>query len=66
MRQAFNYLREYPDLAGKAWFEDSERLILAHKWDDVLKIVQSNHGKRPKVAVYPNGEVQYCQYPSAC
>jgi len=52
---------EYPDLSSRSWFgEDSDKVIFLHKWDDVLRFLQKNHGRDTKVVVYPNAEIQYC------
>jgi len=51
---------EYPDLAGRDWFEESDKLLSLHRWDDVLQVLQEFHGAGTKVAVYPNAEIQYC------
>ncbi|MFC1864335.1 lactate racemase domain-containing protein [Chloroflexota bacterium] len=51
---------EYPDLAGQGWFESSDRVIFLHKWDEVIKLLQRNHGRDAKVVVYPSADIQYC------
>jgi nickel-dependent lactate racemase len=50
---------EYPDLASRSWFGESDRVIFRHKWNDVLELLASHKGDT-KVAVYPNAEIQYC------
>ncbi len=51
---------EYPDLASTGYYEDTDRILLMPKWDDVLGLLQEFHGANAKVAVYPNAEIQYC------
>ena len=50
---------EYPDLASRGWFGESDKLLFIHKWDEVLHVLQQSHGTDTKVAVYPNSEIQY-------
>lgn len=51
---------EYPDLASRSWFgEDSDKIPFLHKWDDVLQLLEKDHGKDAKVVIYPNAELQY-------
>jgi len=59
----FNHLivyTEYPDLAGRSWFGESDKLLFLHSWDNVLQVLQEFHGADTKVAVYPNADIQYC------
>jgi nickel-dependent lactate racemase len=49
---------EYPDLASRSWFGESDRVIFLNRWDDVLNALSSHDGDT-KVAVYPNAEIQY-------
>ncbi len=59
----FNHLivyTEYPDLASRGWFRESDKLLFLYRWDDVLQLLQESHGADTKVAVYPNAEIQYC------
>ena len=59
----FNHLiiyTEYPDIASRGWFEESDKILFLHRWDDVLQVFQEFHGADTKVAVYPNAEIQYC------
>ena len=50
---------EYPDLASRSWFGESDKVVFRHKWDDVLELL-SSHKEDTKVTVYPNAEIQYC------
>jgi hypothetical protein len=52
---------EYPDLAGRGYFEQSDKIIYMHSWDGVLKALEEFHGDSAQVAVYPHAEVQYCR-----
>jgi lactate racemase len=49
---------EYPDLAGLGYIENSPKVIAVNKWEDVLKILQKDHGDKAEVGVYPNGDIQ--------
>ncbi len=50
---------EYPDLASRSWFGESDKVVFLHRWNEVLKAL-SSHEADTKVAVYPNAEIQYC------
>jgi nickel-dependent lactate racemase len=52
---------EYPDLAGRGYFEQSDKAMFIHRWDDVVQALQEFHGDNAEVAVYPHAEVQYCR-----
>lgn len=51
---------EYPDIAGRGYFEKSDRVLFMSNWDEVLGVLQQFHGDNTKVAVYPNADIQYC------
>ncbi|MCX6003725.1 MAG: lactate racemase domain-containing protein [Chloroflexi bacterium] len=50
---------EYPDLAGRGWFSNSEKFVFTDKWSEVLKILEADYPSSAKVAVFPNAEIQY-------
>jgi len=50
---------EYPELSFRDYLEDTEKVILMHTWEDVLKLLKESHGPGAKVAVYPNADIQY-------
>lgn len=50
---------EYPDLAGQRFFGKSEKMIFAHSWDEVMRLL-GDRGAGTRVAVYPSSEIQYC------
>jgi nickel-dependent lactate racemase len=52
---------EYPELASKKYLEDTDKVIMMHDWNDVLKALQESHSTDARVAVYPNADIQYCQ-----
>jgi nickel-dependent lactate racemase len=54
-------LNEYPDIAGMGYFDETDKIRLMNKWDDVLKLLQELHRVNVKVALYPNAEIQYCK-----
>ena len=52
---------EYPDLAARGYFEQSDKVMFMNRWDDVRHALQEFHGDKAEVAVYPHAEVQYCK-----
>jgi nickel-dependent lactate racemase len=50
---------EYPDIACKGYILESNKVLLLNKWDDVLQTLQSFHGAKARVAVYPSADIQY-------
>ncbi len=50
---------EYPVAADMRFFQDSPKLALMTKWDDVLQALQEVHGDSATVAVYPSADVAY-------
>jgi nickel-dependent lactate racemase len=52
---------EYPELASRNYLEDTDKVVLMHNRDNVLKLLQESHGSGAKVAVYPNADIQYCK-----
>jgi nickel-dependent lactate racemase len=50
---------EYPDVTGRDYIEESDRVLFVNKWDDVLEIFKSSAGADTKVAVYPSADIQY-------
>jgi hypothetical protein len=50
---------EYPDVAGREYIEESNKVLFTDKWDDVLGTFQELNGTDAKVAVYPSADVQY-------
>ena len=52
---------EYPDLAGRGYYEQSDKVMFMTRWDDVIQALQEFHGDNAEVAVYPHAEVQYCK-----
>ena len=51
---------EYPDLAGRAYIEKSDRVQYLDNWPAVIKVLEGFHPSRARVAVLPNAEIQYC------
>jgi nickel-dependent lactate racemase len=52
---------EYPDLAGRGWLPDSERVLYFKEWREVLKSLESDYPSSARVAVFPNAEIQYAK-----
>jgi len=50
---------EYPELSSKNYLEDTDKVVLMHDWDDVLKLLQESRKSGARVAVYPNADIQY-------
>jgi nickel-dependent lactate racemase len=51
---------EYPEIASKGYLEDTDKVLMLSRWDDVLLALQEYHGSDARVAVYPNSDIQYC------
>jgi len=51
---------EYPDVKSKSWIQESDKILILNRWDEVLEVLQRAHGAEAKVAVYPSAEIQYC------
>jgi nickel-dependent lactate racemase len=51
---------EYPEFASRNYIEDTDKVIMMDKWEDVLALLKQSHGNRARVAVYPNADIQYC------
>jgi nickel-dependent lactate racemase len=51
---------EYPDLAGRGYFGESDKIIYLNRWEDVVRTLEDTHGNNASVAVYPAAEIQYC------
>ncbi|MBN1862063.1 MAG: DUF2088 domain-containing protein [Dehalococcoidales bacterium] len=52
---------EYPDLAGRAYVEESEKVSFMHDWADVVRALERFHPDGAKVAVLPSAEIQHCR-----
>jgi len=50
---------EYPDITGRGYVEESDKVLFTNNWDDVIQTLQEFHGAEAKVAVYPSAEIQY-------
>ena len=53
------FYTEYPEAAGRGYFEESDKVLFMDSWDDVLEALQGFHGADAEVAVFPNAEIQY-------
>ena len=53
------FYTEYPEINTKNWVEESERILVLYKWNEVLEVLKEAHGSKAKVGVYPNAEIQY-------
>jgi len=51
---------EYPDLTGRGYVEESDKVLFMSDWSQVVQALREFHGDKAKVAVYPNAEIQYC------
>lgn len=52
---------EYPDVAGRGWFPNAEKVMFLRKWADVLKTLEADYPSNAKVVIFPNAEIQYMQ-----
>ena len=52
---------EYPDLAGRAYIEKSDKVLFMDNWDDVRRALEKFHPSGARVAVLPGAEIQYCR-----
>jgi len=50
---------EYPDIAGRAYIEKSDKVLFTDKWDDVIAVLEKSNPAAAKVAVLPHAEIQY-------
>ena len=50
---------EYPDVTGRGYVEESDKVLFMSNWDDVLQALQEFNGAEAKVAIYPNADIQY-------
>jgi len=51
---------EYPH-PGSDWFDDDDRIIYCHRWEEVLSLLGETRGNHARVAVFPNADIQYCR-----
>jgi len=51
---------EYPDIAGRAYIEESDKVLFMDSWGDVVAALEQFNPTNAKVAVLPNAEIQYC------
>jgi hypothetical protein len=52
---------EYPDLAGRAYIEKSDKVLFMDDWSDVRRTLEQFHPSGARVAVLPGAEIQYCR-----
>ncbi len=52
---------EYPELSSKRFLEDSDKVVMALDWREVLELLGENHKSGARVAVYPSSDIQYCE-----
>jgi len=60
--QRLNHLivySEYPEVVMRDYFSESDKVLVMHSWDDVLKALQEFHGANAEVTVFPNADIQY-------
>jgi len=50
---------EYPDVTGRDYIEESEKVFFRDTWDDVLTIFKNSGDADAKVAVFPVADIQY-------
>ena len=52
---------EYPDLAGRAYIEKSDKVSFMDDWGDVVRALERFHPDGARVAVLPSADIQYCR-----
>jgi lactate racemase len=50
---------EFPEARLNGRFAKPEEIMMTNNWDEVLSALEKIHGRKAKVAVYPNGDTQY-------
>jgi nickel-dependent lactate racemase len=50
---------KYHDLASRAVFPVSEKVIFLHNWSEVLRVLEADYPSSANVAVFPYAEMQY-------
>ena len=50
---------DYPDVTGRGYFDESDKVLFMNHWDGVLGALQEFHGAEAEVAIYPSAEIQY-------
>jgi hypothetical protein len=53
---------EYPELTGRNYIEESDKVQFMNNWEDVLKRYQDSARKEIQVAVFPGADIQYSSY----
>ncbi len=52
-------MQPYPDFVGADWLAPYEQVTFTRSWPETLQHLESAYGKNAKVAVVPDGTVQY-------
>ena len=50
---------EYPELLSSRYLEESGKVIMMDKWEEVMGLLKQSHGAGTKAAIYPNADIQY-------
>jgi len=50
---------EYPDVTGRGYIEESDKVLFVNNWDEAIQALQQFHRAGTKVAVLPSAEIQY-------
>jgi len=50
---------EYPDVTGRDYIEESDKVFFTNTWDKVLETCTYPSARGAQVAVYPNADIQY-------
>jgi nickel-dependent lactate racemase len=50
---------EYPELASRKYLEETDKVIMAHDWAEVIELLEKKQGPKAKAVVYPNADIQY-------
>jgi len=49
----------YPDLASSTWFGEYKKIVNAHSWEEVMKLLRERHGDNASVSILEDATIQY-------
>ena len=50
---------EYPDIVGRSYIEESDKIMPMSDWNEVARTLQEFHSDSARVVVYPNADISY-------
>lgn len=57
--QSVSIYSEYPELTGRDYIEESDKVFFMNDWDDVVSKFEDRAGADIRVAVFPAADIQY-------